>query len=89
MRQKLQAPYNELYEILQRDKKTYKLKIRGKPVRVSINRFKSSYTLEDTTVGDGKTPTVPATTRSERPVRLIYRPPQQKFHYQAGLFIIL
>ena len=68
----LQAPYNGLYEILQRDKKKYKLKIRGKLVRISINRFKSAYTLEDTTDGDGKIPTVPVTTRSERPVRLIY-----------------
>jgi len=43
----LQSPYDGPYEVLSRGKKTYKIRIRGKPVRVTIDRLKPAYILED------------------------------------------
>ncbi|KYN22389.1 hypothetical protein ALC57_05201 [Trachymyrmex cornetzi] len=63
----LQAPYEGPYEVLQRGEKTYKLRIKGKPVRVSIDRLKPAYTLEEAanTETSSKEPT-PTITRAGR-----------------------
>ncbi|XP_018377797.1 PREDICTED: uncharacterized protein LOC108770613 [Trachymyrmex cornetzi] len=60
----LQAPYDGPYEVLQRDEKTYKLRIKGKSVRVSIDRLKPAYTLEETTDTE---------TKSQKPTPIITR----------------
>ena len=43
----LQPPYDGPYEVLNRADKTYKLRINGKTVNVSIDRVKPAYTLQD------------------------------------------
>lgn len=43
----LQPPYDGPYEVLSRGEKTYKIRIRGKPVQVTIDRLKPAYILED------------------------------------------
>jgi len=43
----LQPPYEGPYEVLSRGEKTYKLKIRGRTVRVSTDRLKPAYILAE------------------------------------------
>lgn len=43
----LEAPYEGPYEVLSRNDKTFKLKIRGKAVRVSTDRLKPAYVLQE------------------------------------------
>lgn len=43
----LQAPYDGPYEVLSRNDKTFKLKIRGKAVQVSTDRLKPAYVLQE------------------------------------------
>ncbi|KMQ85815.1 gag-pol polyprotein [Lasius niger] len=45
----LQPTYDGPYEVLSRGEKTYKIRIRGKPTQVTIDRLKPAYTLEDET----------------------------------------
>lgn len=52
----LQPPYDGPYEVLNRSEKTFKLKINGRTVNVSIDRLKPAYTMEDeTALEDTKT----------------------------------
>jgi len=46
----LQSPYDGPYEVISRGEKTFKLRIRGKPIRISVDRFKPAYILEDDTI---------------------------------------
>ncbi|KYN00651.1 hypothetical protein ALC62_08566 [Cyphomyrmex costatus] len=45
----LQAPYDGPYEVLERQEKTYKIRVKGQPMNVSIDRLKPAYTIEDAT----------------------------------------
>lgn len=71
---------DESYEVLNRGEKTFKLRIRGKMVNVSIDRLKPAYTLiEQTTAENTRTETtedvIPKATRtrSGRQTRLLVR----------------
>ena len=49
VRRSLQPPYTGPYEVLARDDKTLTLRVRGKGVRVSIDRVKAAYVQADDT----------------------------------------
>jgi len=74
----LQPPYEGPYDVLSRGEKTYKLKIRGRTVRISVDRLKPAYILaeeeeEETSrkpvVKEEKTPTTTSGRRIKPPVR--------------------
>ncbi|XP_070167301.1 uncharacterized protein [Polyergus mexicanus] len=71
----LQLPYDGPYEVLNRNEKTYKIRMNNKTVNVSIDRLKPAYTMEEEEEGpqatSQETTVRPATTRSGR----VSRPP--------------
>lgn len=53
----LQQPYDGSYEVLSRGIKTFKLRINGKIVNTSIDRFKPAYTLQEELEDNKNVPT--------------------------------
>ncbi|KMQ87563.1 gag-pol polyprotein [Lasius niger] len=65
-------PYDGPYEVLNRSNKTFKLRINGKPVNISIDRLKPAYILGDAPEEETQiktTPTPEGQTRSGRRIR--------------------
>ncbi|KMQ85849.1 gag-pol polyprotein [Lasius niger] len=65
-------PYDGPYEVLNRGNKTFKLRINGKPINISIDRLKPAYILGDTLEEETQaepTPTPEKQTRSGRRIR--------------------
>ena len=76
MRRPLQPPYSGPYKVISRADRTFKIAVRGRPVTVSVDRFKPSYSLEEQHSCTRNLHTVPAapslpnkTTRSGRKVQ--------------------
>jgi len=46
----LQPPYDGPYEVISWGEKTFKLRIRGRPIHISVDRLKPAYILEDDTI---------------------------------------
>jgi transposase InsO family protein len=55
VKKSLQPPYSGPYEVLSRDEKTFTLKIKDKPIKVTIDRVKPAHILHD----DGTQPPQP------------------------------
>ncbi|KAL4121420.1 hypothetical protein QTP88_013937 [Uroleucon formosanum] len=58
----LQPPYQGLYKVLDRNDKTFTIKIRNQPVTVTVDRVKPAYLLANEFTTDGQAHALPATT---------------------------
>ncbi|XP_011263852.2 uncharacterized protein LOC105255964 [Camponotus floridanus] len=69
----LHLPYDGPFEVLNRSNKTYKLRIRGKAVNISVDRLKPAYILDDETpttkIPKADSEATSKTTRTGRTIR--------------------
>ena len=91
IRRPLQPPYSGPFKVLSRADKTFKIEVRGRPVTVSIDRLKPSYSLEEQHTCLNRPVTAPAvpsppikTTRSGRRVQFPKRYLTQTSFFTVG-----
>lgn len=70
----LHPPYDGPYEVLGRGEKTFKLRVKGKAVHVSIDRLKPAYVINDNEASQAKTDTEKTTQRTTKSGRTSRQP---------------
>lgn len=79
IRASLQQPYNGPFEVIKRFDKSFKVMVKGKPKRISIDRLKAACIKKNLPQTPSKTlPIVPAEKTTSMPAKLIKRTPPEK-----------
>ncbi|XP_019882764.2 uncharacterized protein LOC105250140 [Camponotus floridanus] len=75
--------YDGPFEVLNRSDKTYKIRVRGKAVNISVDRLKPAYILDETPTHEMPKTDPEATSKTTRAGRTV-RQPVRQIHSQIG-----